>query len=340
MPEPLTPPDCDLRDFSYMPLDVARLRDSEAAVVLSDAEFRAAIMLWCAAWHQVPAASLPADDRLLASLAGYGRDRSKWKKVKDGALRGFIECSDGRLYHPVISEKAAEAHQKRRTQSKRTEAATAAAAAVAAKKRSENNKSAIRNGAATDDVTEPVADTKGIEGKGEEGKMDAAARAKYLAEIVTSGPEDCLMAPAWKQTVGYTLAKAVAGIAGRAAEFEMTGWGGAAERAQVWLDAEGWTEERILASVREQAGRMPSAPNSISYFEKGIAEHVARINASLPTTNYSSKAQVYRGSKNSEGIIAIADKFIEYTRKLAEPPAICGGESADHVRLVSQRRGE
>lgn len=106
MPEPLTPPDCDLRDFSYMPLDVARLRDSEAAVVLSDEEFRAAIMLWCAAWHQVPAASVPADDRLLASLAGYGRDLDGWRRVKAGAMRGFIACDDGRLYHPVVAEKA------------------------------------------------------------------------------------------------------------------------------------------------------------------------------------------------------------------------------------------
>jgi hypothetical protein len=28
---PLTPSDCDLTDFAFMPLDVARLRDSELA---------------------------------------------------------------------------------------------------------------------------------------------------------------------------------------------------------------------------------------------------------------------------------------------------------------------
>ena len=88
--EPLTPADCDLRDFDYMPLFVARLRDSEVAVVLSGDEFRAAVLLWCSAWHQVPAASLPKDDRLLASLAGYGRDLSGWHNVKEGALRGFV----------------------------------------------------------------------------------------------------------------------------------------------------------------------------------------------------------------------------------------------------------
>lgn len=30
--DPLTPQDCDLRDFSFMPLDVVRLRDSTLAI--------------------------------------------------------------------------------------------------------------------------------------------------------------------------------------------------------------------------------------------------------------------------------------------------------------------
>lgn len=112
-PEPLTPADCDLRAFRYMPLDVVRLRDSEAVVLLTGDEFRAAMLLWCAAWHQVPAASLPMNDRLLANLAGYGRDLESWRAVKSNALRGFEECADGRLYHRVIAEKALEAWEKK-----------------------------------------------------------------------------------------------------------------------------------------------------------------------------------------------------------------------------------
>jgi hypothetical protein len=27
-----------------------------------------------------------------------------WKKVRAGALRGWVKCSDGRLYHPVVAE--------------------------------------------------------------------------------------------------------------------------------------------------------------------------------------------------------------------------------------------
>lgn len=126
MTAPLTPQDLDLRDFSYMPLDVVRLRDCELAVVSSGDAFRAAVILWCASWHQVPASSLPDDDKLLASLAGFGKDVKGWRKLRADAMRGFIKCSDGRFYHPVIAEKAIEADSKRRVQKKRTKAATEA----------------------------------------------------------------------------------------------------------------------------------------------------------------------------------------------------------------------
>lgn len=106
LPQPLTPADCDLRDFQYMELDVRRLRDSEFAAATSGDGFRAGVLLWCAAWHQVPAASLPDNDTELANLAGYGRVVKEWRKVREDALTGFVKCADGRLYHAVIAEKA------------------------------------------------------------------------------------------------------------------------------------------------------------------------------------------------------------------------------------------
>lgn len=107
--KPLTTPDCDLRDFAFMPLDVVRLRDSDISAISSGDEFRCAVLLWCASWHQIPAASIPDDDKVLAQLAGFGRVVKEWLKVRDGALRGWIKCDDGRLYHPVVAEKANEA---------------------------------------------------------------------------------------------------------------------------------------------------------------------------------------------------------------------------------------
>jgi hypothetical protein len=108
LPAPLTPNDCNLQDFAFMPLDVARLRDSDMAAYESPEACWAAVLLWSAAWHQVPAASLPDDDRFLAKAAGYGRVVKEWANVREGALHGWIKCADGRLYHPVVAEKALE----------------------------------------------------------------------------------------------------------------------------------------------------------------------------------------------------------------------------------------
>ena len=80
MTEPLTPPECDLRGLPFMPLDILRLRDSDLAAEATGDEFRAAVLLWCACWHQVPAASLPEDEKILAHLAGYGRAPREWKR--------------------------------------------------------------------------------------------------------------------------------------------------------------------------------------------------------------------------------------------------------------------
>jgi len=110
-PAPLVQAEVDLRDFQFMPLDVRRLRDSRMMTAFPAEQVVAAIMLWCASWHQVPAASLPDDDVELSQLAGYGRAVNVFKTVKDGALHQFVKCSDGRLYHPVVAEKALTAWQ-------------------------------------------------------------------------------------------------------------------------------------------------------------------------------------------------------------------------------------
>lgn len=118
----MTPADCDLRGMPFMPLDVVRLVDSDLAAISTGDEFKAAVMLWCKAWLQVPAASLPDDDRILAHLSGTGR---AWAKVKAVALRGWVKCADGRLYHPVVAEKAREAWSYRVRQRERSARANA-----------------------------------------------------------------------------------------------------------------------------------------------------------------------------------------------------------------------
>jgi hypothetical protein len=89
LPSPLVPGNVDLRDFPYMPMDIARLFGSEFHAGANDAEWRAGVTLWLKSFHQVPAASLPADDVALARLAEFGRDMKAWGKVKGVALRGW-----------------------------------------------------------------------------------------------------------------------------------------------------------------------------------------------------------------------------------------------------------
>ena len=113
LPDPLVPANVDLQDFRFMPLDVVRLRDSGMAAQASGEGFRAGVLLWCVAWHQVPAGSLPDDDLTLAGYAGFGRSVRDWRKHRHDALRGWVKCADGRLYHPVVCEKVREAHEQK-----------------------------------------------------------------------------------------------------------------------------------------------------------------------------------------------------------------------------------
>jgi hypothetical protein len=113
MNDPLVPPEVDLRGLEYMPFFGNHLFGSEFNATCSDAEWRAGVTLWWAAWNQQPAGSLPNDDVALCRLADLGRDIKAWRKVKSHALRGFIECADGRLYHAFLCKQALVAWDKR-----------------------------------------------------------------------------------------------------------------------------------------------------------------------------------------------------------------------------------
>jgi hypothetical protein len=117
---PLTPPEADLQDFPFMPLHVARLRDSDLAAEAHPEACWYAVLLWSASWHQLPAGSLPAADAVLARLCGLGRDLKTFRKHRADVLRGWIECSDGRLYHPVVAEQVISGWQSKLKQRHRT----------------------------------------------------------------------------------------------------------------------------------------------------------------------------------------------------------------------------
>lgn len=108
-PAPLVPAEVDLRGFEFMPLDVRRLFTSDTWLLGTFEEKCAALQLWGESWYQVPSASLPDNDRVLALLS---RAAARWPKVKAHAMRGWVLCSDGRWYHPVVAEKAMDAFAK------------------------------------------------------------------------------------------------------------------------------------------------------------------------------------------------------------------------------------
>jgi hypothetical protein len=101
--EPLVPAFVDLRGYEYMPLYGTHLFGSDFNACTTDSGWRAAVTLWWKAWNQVPAASLPNDDVALTRLAELGKDVRAFRKIKHEALHGFVECSDGRLYHRALS---------------------------------------------------------------------------------------------------------------------------------------------------------------------------------------------------------------------------------------------
>ena len=114
LPAPPVPADCDLSGFNFMPLDCVRLVQSDLTAISTGDEFKAAGVLWCKSWANVPAGSLTDDDRVLSHAAAL--TMAKWKKVKAIAMHGWFKASDGLLYHPVVSQKAAEAWAHRQKQ--------------------------------------------------------------------------------------------------------------------------------------------------------------------------------------------------------------------------------
>lgn len=109
LPAPFVPGDVDLRDFAFMPLEIDRLRRSKSWLVAKRKPEVGFYMtnVWMGVWHNLPAGSVEDDDDVIADMAMCNPER--WAEVKADVLRGWVKCSDGRLYHPVVAEKVMEA---------------------------------------------------------------------------------------------------------------------------------------------------------------------------------------------------------------------------------------
>lgn len=202
LPEPLVPAEVDLRDFREMPLEFERLFASDTWVLGTPEEKVAAIHLWCKSWHQQPAGSLPDDDRMLAHLSGAAL---RWKKLRVHALRGWVKCSDGRFYHPVVAAKAVRAWKAKVEQRARTHAARIAALKKKLESAATDHDRGLLQAQLTALLHEtpvPVTETKGREGKGreEKGKVREAGAAAAPRRPAKPQPKT---GPAWQ---AYTAA--------------------------------------------------------------------------------------------------------------------------------------
>ncbi len=108
-PSPMVPPEVDLRTLPGFKLNVEKLLASELwALTRAAADaFRGAVALWCQAWKQIPAASLPDDEATLAAFAEM--PVGKFRRERALVMRGFVLCSDGRWYHRTLADDALEA---------------------------------------------------------------------------------------------------------------------------------------------------------------------------------------------------------------------------------------
>jgi hypothetical protein len=318
-PKPLVPFEIDLRDFPYMPLDVVRLRDSELAVVLSGEEFRSAVLLWCACWHQVPASSLPDDDRLLASLAGFGRDLKGWKAVRQAALRGFKVCSDGRLYHPVIAEKAQKAHAQRRGQVQRTAAATAARRKIPA--RVDNNRDDDRDDQRDDRDVDPRGDHQG------KGREEILREDNRIPDLPTRGDPPSIFSNENFELTDQILQAQRLDRADPAAI-------GAVHFAKRWMD-QGWKPALIIATIERVMSKRHKAPNNLKYFENAIADAHAEFVRPLPVGTATGPPR--RAHKKTYAELAVDMEALVNAQAAANPidserVTVIDGETRDRLR--------
>ena len=112
LPAPLVPEGVDLRSFPWMRFDVVRLTNSEFVMGASREAVGAAFTLWFSSFHQVPAGTLPDNDRILQRMAGC-TDR-EWKRSGAEAMHGWELSSDGRYHHETVAAVVLETWKKKR----------------------------------------------------------------------------------------------------------------------------------------------------------------------------------------------------------------------------------
>jgi uncharacterized protein YdaU (DUF1376 family) len=294
LPAPLTPEYCDCRDLDGFMLNVERVMASELVAVSSLAVVGSAFLLWCRAWKQMPAASLPDDERVLAAFAKL--TLPAFRRVRDEVLRGFVKCSDGRLYHKVLATEAINAYERK----------------VAFQKRRNGDAERLRKWRASSKETpdETTSETRFVaEGQGQGQGLIKAAAADASAQPVERCPVPD--APPPHSPPGRKDPEAVAvvaalndAIAAAFGEDRRRPYPNATDGvlARRWLDA--GADPPLIADVltaicRREAQAQRAPPNSLKYFDKAVADALSARDA--PPTKPSPNGGNYAGRSTPPG---------------------------------------
>jgi len=139
------------------------------------------------------------------------------------------------------------------------------------------------------------------------------------------------------------LANEVAVACGHDPEFVPPSWMGAAWTTQKWIN-EGWSAAAILAACKEaMAKKRDGPPSRIEYFEKPIAQFIARQAAPLPHVEIVKGETVHVvqgfGQQNQRG--SLTDAARRLAASFAENrPGDSGATGSNIVRLLPESRRE
>lgn len=294
LPDPLTPADCDLQGFEFMPLYGHKLLNSEFMRRASDLEFRLAVTLWWTAWNQVPASSAPDDDHALQLMCGMSGSHvaRQWRKSKEVVLHGFVKCSDGRLYHKVLSKFANEAWERRKAERDR--------------KRKYRDKLIGKDG----DKTGTETGTPPPGGRGrppvEERRGEDSKKESSITETVPPQPDAPSDAELLARSAALTAERAEQIMAALDNPPNLLNLG----RVGAWM-RQGATFELILSTLRAVAARQtdrdPSwTPSTLTYFDRPIADAIYQLTAPMPAGKASGRPN---GSAPPHRRISVAEKI-------------------------------
>lgn len=102
LPDPPYPATAQAGTFQF-DVDVTRLLASDTWILVGDEVFPWCVMTWLVSWSLVPCGSLPNNDDVIC--ARIRCSRRFYDDHRAEILRGWKPHNDGRLYHPVVTEK-------------------------------------------------------------------------------------------------------------------------------------------------------------------------------------------------------------------------------------------